>query len=340
MTEYIFYYILLDSDFSSLNELYSKPSKLSFYIFGNLRETDNMKSNMPVVFDLEDAKNIASRMIDTTIENGSCFSNKKNYPVFGAVIIKMKLLLNKDAVSENKVVFNEDGTRNYSDLIKNNSLSIYYINNKTSNRVKRGILSKSLFNNIELMSAQYVRSRNSNENGWAILNSFNNITANDIRCLKIIYDSNKEIEINRITNNISIVNLLKKNNISPIVYMNDGVNDRMTGSGKKSLDEMNENELRHEVKKLKADYLAKKAASNKFGGAPKPLNSMNENELRHQVKEIKNNYLAKKAEINRSGGGVVEKSLDSMSEQELRKKLKKVKAEYLQKKIIFKYERR
>ena len=308
MQEQIFYHILIDSDLSSINELYSIPFKTNFLVFGNLR--DNISKSMPVTFEIDDAKTIALRMIDVIKESGSCLSNKKCYPVFGAIIVKMSILLENDKiVNIENIQHKQDGTRNYSILENKGKLTTYYALDKNSKNVKRGVLCKSLFSDVKLTSAQYIYAKNPNELGWAILNSFKNLSGNDIRCLKYIYDSKKEVDIDHTSDGIKILDkdfLQKQNNISPIVYMSGGSSviqntiqniPSQSGGAEKPLEEMTVKELRQKLKKMKAEYSIKKTVNVQSGGHPdeNSLNQLDEKELRRKIKQVKNKYLTAKS---------------------------------------------
>lgn len=239
MSDKIFYFVLLDTDINCINDLTKSSSVINFFTFGNLRTSIN--SNMPIAFDHSDAINIANRTIDTVKKDGTC-SNKKCYPVFGAVLVKLSVSISDDMIiTYEQIPYKNDGKRDYDKLIHDDKLVIYNANGKNNTVMKRGILPKSLFNDVELISIEYVISDN-DPKGWAILNSFDCLTPQNILLLKYAFDTRKEIKIN---NKLEILDkdYNNKTNKSPAIMLGGNID----------YSNMTEKELRkilHDHKKL------------------------------------------------------------------------------------------
>ena len=324
-----FYHVLIDTNFYYLKDLYN-GNDIEFVTFGDLRNYIDIK-NMPIVYDINDAKFISSRMIESIKKNGSNINNSKCYPIFGTIIIKMQIELNNNDIENiENINYEDNGTRKYSELNKIRKLVIYNTIDKNNNHVKRGILDKTFFKKIKLISAEYFieNKKNLDEDiKWSIMNSYDNLSSYDIRCLKYIFDSNKEVNIEYKNNNI-IYNNIEKKNISVSYNMNTNGGNY---SNQKKLEDMDENELRRQVRVVKQQYLQKKKELNMTGpmtggnySNQKNLEDMDENELRRQVRNVKQQYLQKKKELNMTGG--------RLDENDLRRKVRDIKQQYLQKK--------
>ena len=285
MVQQIFYHVLIDSDFYMLNTLYTKPFKFNFAIFGNLRDT--IEKKMPIVFELDDAKHVAKRLITTIKENGSSINSCKSYPVFGAIIIKMSLDI-YDIKELGKLQHDENGMRLYEELNNfDTKFLTYAVRNKDDREVKRGILNRSEFSNITLLSAQYVNNDETSNLGWAILNSYKNLTSNDIRTLKYIFDMKKEVMIEHTANGVQITDKLyleKKNNISSIISNMTGENFNIQMGG--SMDDTET--MRKKLHDVKKKYLEMKKQP-QMGG------SMDDTEtMRKKLHDVKKKYLEMK----------------------------------------------
>jgi hypothetical protein len=305
MEEQIFYHVLVDSDIYMLNELYSRPSKLNFSTFGNLK--NQIEKNMPIVFDEKDAKNVATRLITSIRENGSSLTSNKSYPVFGALVVKMKLYLSNSSIKDiGKIQHDDNGKRLYTDLDNlSEKLITYSVRDRSNIEVKRGILKHSEFSNIKLVSIKYVKCDKVYDLGWGLLNSFKNLTSNDIRTLKYIFDKDKEITVEHTLEGVKIMDIdFEKKKITSNIIMSGGnMNDEM--------------QLRRQVRDLKQKYLSMKETKPQMGG------SMDDDEtMRKKLHAVKKQYLSMKQTKPQMGG-----SMDDT--ESMRKKLHAVKKQYL-----------
>ena len=305
MEEQIFYHVLVDSDIYMLNELYSRPSKLNFSTFGNLK--NQIEKNMPIVFDEEDAKNVATRLITSIRENGSSLTSNKSYPVFGALVVKMKLYLSNSSIKDiGKIQHDDSGKRLYTDLDNlSEKLITYSVRDRGNIEVKRGILKHSEFSNIKLVSIKYVKCDKVYDLGWGLLNSFKNLTSNDIRTLKYIFDKDKEITVEHTLEGVKIMDIdFEKKKITSNIIMSGGnMNDEM--------------QLRRQVRDLKQKYLAMKQTKPQMGGSMDDTESM-----RKKLHDLKKQYLSMKQTKPQIGG-----SMDDT--ESLRNKLHDLKKQYL-----------
>jgi hypothetical protein len=171
------YHVVFDMDFGLF--LHNK----SEYVRGK----DQVIRRMPVVFDLELARQIAGELIAEAISKG-CVGDKK-YPLLGAVIFGMKFA-NCDNVKC------EDLTYDMDSKVSNKDITTYDIerNGKT---VKQGSVSFDSLRRLCAVSAEYVvRNDLQPSNGFALLNMCPNLEASDIQMLKqMLNDSDKQVEL-------------------------------------------------------------------------------------------------------------------------------------------------
>ena len=76
----VMYHVVLDCDFGNRATL--GTNKYSPVILGKMRQDTNMTDRIPVLFELEDAIKIASRLVDTAVSTGCLGTDgNKKYPV-------------------------------------------------------------------------------------------------------------------------------------------------------------------------------------------------------------------------------------------------------------------
>lgn len=174
----ILYHIILDSDFGMRHKLHEHDVP----VFGKLR---NVKSNkVPVLFDLQEARNVALRLIDQTIKMGTI--GNKQYPVFGAIILGIHL---NNIIASDISVNTGSGARDYKSVMQSNSNLIVYDINGT----KRGMLKKSELARAQIVNASYVKKLNTSETIGFYLHNINpKLTSDDVKLLKQLYDANGE----------------------------------------------------------------------------------------------------------------------------------------------------
>jgi len=174
----IVYHVIFDSDFGMRNRLHERNAP----IFGKMRFQKNDK--VPIMFDLQESKNVALRLIDQAVKMGTI--GNKQYPVFGAIVLGLRL--NNVSVS-NGTVDSGSGARDYNSLLNSNSdLVVYNVNGN-----KRGVLSNNALAKTEVVNAVYVKKLDTQANIGFYLHNINpNLSSDDIKLLKQLYDANGE----------------------------------------------------------------------------------------------------------------------------------------------------
>lgn len=178
---YVMYHVILDADFHIINNYFHTNSNLrvSSIVMGQIRSVVK-DHRIPVVFSLEDAKNIASRMINLCVNNGTV-GNKK-YPIFGAVILEITAKHISEIMRD---IETNTGRRDYSTLHGKRIDLVSY----ERNGLKRGLLSKMALSRSQLTGAQYVVETDMSMNiGFALHNMNPLLSSDDIKILKKLYD--------------------------------------------------------------------------------------------------------------------------------------------------------
>lgn len=195
-TKNVVYYISFDTDMNAFDNLDSLSKLHSFGKFGDSVDTLN---KIPVLFDLDDAKNIANKMLETTYKKGS-FGDTKKYPVFGLIIVELIL----DSIEIKHVEMRKrdsddiiTGKINYHNISKydDNTLLVYFVPKKNSSdigsQVKRGVLNNKVFlTHAKPQRYMYVINNNniSEQLGFYLLNK-SELSSQNILLLKEIYDN-------------------------------------------------------------------------------------------------------------------------------------------------------
>ena len=180
-SHYDVYHIILDCDFGIRNKLHTHKNP----VFGKLRNVLN-EQKIPVLFNLDEATIIANRLIDQTVNMGS-ISDKK-YPVFGAVILGLRL---QNIKVKQRNANTGGGSTDYSllNLHEDYDLIIYKVKGN-----ERGVLARNTLEKAELLSAKYVTKLNTQMNvGFSLHNLNTNLSSSDIQLLKKLYDNNGQL---------------------------------------------------------------------------------------------------------------------------------------------------
>jgi len=175
------YYVILDSEFGMRNSL---PTRIYPLVFGKLRKAiHKYSSKIPVVFDLKEANRIAGRLIDMAVKQGT--AGNKQYPVFGAIILSMDLS-NVSAEERDDSGDMNMNMNKYEELVQDSADLVLY----NVNGVERGLLSKNVLPNLQILPEMYVKKLDMPTNvGFALLNFNQNLTKGDILLLKKLFDS-------------------------------------------------------------------------------------------------------------------------------------------------------
>ena len=174
------YYVAIDCNFRS------KLHDINKHTHGNIRQQIPSPNQVPVTFNLEDAKMIASKIIKDIDTNGS--NNNKHFPIFGAVILKIQTPSNEQHIIN---VYEDSGKRDYTQIIAENNKHDFVVYNTSAG--KRGLLSKNIFDKLQISEALYVVNFTevSEHMGFALLN-MTEMSSSDIMELKKIYTSGLE----------------------------------------------------------------------------------------------------------------------------------------------------
>lgn len=154
------YHVVIDS-VCNLDLKSIKP-----YTHGHLRSFNKEHGLIPVTFSLDDAKVISKKIVTEIDNRGSSSTNA--YPIFGTIILKIKLASHPELAN----VYSGGGKRDYNLLkthINNGSQIISYL----ANGVTRAMLNPSAFAEAKLEELYYdIVFDNVDEHvGFAILNS-------------------------------------------------------------------------------------------------------------------------------------------------------------------------
>lgn len=176
----IVYCVVFDSDFYVKNDL----TKLidNYVTFGKIRKYGTEHKFFPVLYDVNDAENVAKRLIDTAVQQGS-IGNKK-YPVFGSVILRLQLT-GVNSVETNVESDKVDYTKLENEIKPNIDLINYTIKSH-----KRGVLTTSGLSKASVLNAKYITKLDVQLNiGFSLLNRIPELSSIDIKILKKLYDN-------------------------------------------------------------------------------------------------------------------------------------------------------
>ena len=194
------YYVITDSKFSKLeNIIYNEKSNDAYilpdndmHIQGHVRNTLNANSSsnnvdVPVVFNIDDAQNIALKIINTSDMNGC---NKNGCPVVnGVVICKMDVsgLTHKD-VDVNNTNGLITGKPNYESLNNNRDVDVLVYHAADKGQL-RGVIKNNAIKNCPIVAIQYYINPNLNSNEIALGIKLLCLTSNNgiiVKLLKLL----------------------------------------------------------------------------------------------------------------------------------------------------------
>ena len=299
-----FYYVVLDTNIDVIDKLGTKDNIFEFLrgsFFGRIRLANNLNS-LPVLFDLDEAKSVADKLVKTIVSRGSMkcgTSNDPCYPVFGAVILGYKLNSNLIRNAEKGEIFNEGGARNYEGVINGggHEMTTYDVNGK-----KRGVVHQHGFRHLKLCCALYhINNTDIGNLGFSILNTRKNLTVDNILILKMLYDKKDMVmdPLEQLKQLKLSENTKKSTNMSSLGAQNGGNNDEKYKTlyiqekqkylqMKKSLEQTGGNNDEEHYKNLymqeKQKYLQMKKNLNQTGG-DNENSSMNYKNMLEQEKE-------------------------------------------------------
>lgn len=189
------YHIILDCDFGKRKNL--GENKSSF-----LGRTRNLPSvvaggRIPVLFDEADLENISKRLIYLVSKDGSVGTGaNKKYPVFGTIALAIKL----NNVSVSDVSIQGEGGKDYSKVENSNDDLVTYMSSERSGlldkqhklstrQFKRGTLSIKALSEATVTPVSYINDTRMDERvGFSLLNLNPNLSAEDVKELKALYD--------------------------------------------------------------------------------------------------------------------------------------------------------
>jgi len=183
-----FYHIIFDCDYGNfMNEQtrMNRPPVMT----GRLAKS--LGDRIPVVYNEDDATQIAAKLINAVVNKGSSGTGiDKKYPFLGAIILGLRF---KEGFKPSYEQVQVNGV--YPQATKN--LMFYNKDGK-----QRGTVAKTVLNNLIVTDATYVARKDLNpDNGFALLNLVPSLTAEDIKDLKCIYngesvncDSNEDMK--------------------------------------------------------------------------------------------------------------------------------------------------
>jgi hypothetical protein len=176
-----FYHVVLDSDFGDFVDDARRPNRPAV-IFGKIAKKIN--DRIPVVFNKEDAFNIAKKLINMVVAKGSIgVGPNKKYPYLGAVIVGFNF---KDYtnVKFEKVNVGSTEERNYDHVVSTDKDLVYW----EVNGVIRGTIAKSALTNTKIVDGEYVVRKDIHpDNGFALLNLVPSLSVDDVQTLMCMY---------------------------------------------------------------------------------------------------------------------------------------------------------
>lgn len=185
------YHIIFDCDFGKRHNLSSNTDM----IIGNIRNVESDigtgKHRIPVLFELGDAEEISKRMVYLAKTNG-CVGNKK-YPVFGTVLLEIKLNSNVSVQEVN--IIDGNGKKDYTKIINSSADIVTYVPSgrsaTASKSKKRGMLSVDVLKNATVTPIKYISnitdSSITEHVGFSLLNLNPALTKEDICELRKLY---------------------------------------------------------------------------------------------------------------------------------------------------------
>ena len=257
-----FYYILLDCHFNYRNKLGSPEFKGNYT--GHIKDHihKNNSNFIPIVYDLEDAKKIACKLINWIMNQG--VTEDRKMPYFGALILALEKSPNTSIVD-----FTDDikssGEKHYDPIFLENingksKIVNYDIIKSDGRKIRRGIISKQAINESVLLSIRYGYQLNIPLNvGLYLLNSFSDLSDHEIKLLREILRKNGEEHLSDqsfINNQSQLLPLISNtayntnniNNINNMAFMNTETSEQ----------EIMDNSVHHKGGKFENMYIAEK----------------------------------------------------------------------------------
>ena len=211
------YYVVPDTDIYVCDKLANNLNCGNITILGSIKKYLNFNIKvLPVMFDLDDAVAFAHKLINKLIVDGSGSNmgednTLKQYPIFGAIILKLAIEPNVRAVKfkNNLISISKGGIRDYTKIFSHNNdadLSLYKAFTHTNKEVLRGIVHN--ISMISIKSAKYIFGSGQGglvsasasvptpthspmpvSIGFGLLNSMSMLKSSHVKLLKQIYDT-------------------------------------------------------------------------------------------------------------------------------------------------------
>lgn len=199
------YFIVPDCDIYIYDHLVNNLNIGNLSIMGSIRQymNKNMKA-LPVLFNENDAIIVAKKMIQKLRQTGSESNlgdedTLKQYPIFGAIIMKFNIDANMNIMNHENKLFNisKGGIRDYTKLFsKKCDMNVYEVMSiQLENPIVRGVIHSSGLQKLKVNSFKYVFDNNMQmpENiGFALLNNNISLKTKYVKLLKKIYDCNED----------------------------------------------------------------------------------------------------------------------------------------------------
>jgi hypothetical protein len=165
--------------------------------YGKISRNPELSTSLPVVFDLEEAKKLAAKLVSVSTNAGSLGTGSvKHYPYLGAVIVGLRFaeIDARTKLSRRKVGVKTE--RNYSEAFKDlqDKWLVFYDKDDTSREFKkddlsgfRGLLSREGLGRTYMQDTMYVmRTKIDPDNAFALLNTLPWLTAENVAFLKCL----------------------------------------------------------------------------------------------------------------------------------------------------------
>lgn len=188
-----FYYVTYDSDFDKRYNV----GNTRIHAHGNIRELLKSNNKIPLLDNVIEAKKIAQKLVARAIEHGT--TSGKGFPIGGAVILGFKI--GQNVTIDNRNSITQNGGADYNGLFsflrdrQTKDMTVYEILTPTSDgsikKSKRAVISPEGIKKCELVTASYGFTVSTPKNiVFAILNSRDDMSENDIRLLNDMFNGN------------------------------------------------------------------------------------------------------------------------------------------------------
>lgn len=289
-SEELFYYIILDYDFPHRDMLGSSQFKGKYT--GRIRDYIKESNLLPVVYNINDAKNICKKLIHWIMDKGT--TKGKRMPVFGAMILSFKP---QKGVSSRQIDDDVEqyGGKNYGNIFSKQNIDPKDIITYSVNGHKRGLVTNDVINNATLISASYGCMLNYDEDdsanvtplhlGLLMLNMLPHFKEDDIRLLRQILKANgKEHVIISSQSNQSNQNNPNNANVDPILLNGIYNSNSVDNNNNTNVDDMKSN-LTFETETSLSNFSSEQNQENLEGGHFKDLYKI-EKERYKKLKQI------------------------------------------------------